>query len=1155
MTLFGALSSGVSGLTAQSSAMGAISDNITNVSTVGYKNTQVDFQTLVTTQTSTTFYSAGGVQSKPRQDTGVQGLLAASTSQTDLAISGAGFFVVNEANTPSINNEFLFTRAGSFFQDNEGFLRNTAGFYLQGWPTTAGGVVTPNNEDLTIPNQNVISTDYLATVNLNRVGGTATSTSNIGIGANLPSNDSAATTHKTDVQFFDSLGNANTMSVIYEKSTADNEWKMRIDPPPGTTHLTMEDSTLNPKVYRSVGQLEFNNKDSTGASVRPADGSSMTMTSGGVTRTYVFDNDASVTNATAQQSTTTIANVGNVAQINTLTLAQVPAVAQSDTIAVSGGTFEVGDIFRTTINGEVIDYTTTAGDSSNTAVAVSIAAAINGNTTAAALVTASNTTGTLNLVADTAGTAITTTTAVLNVNGGTPDATFGGGTAQISTSTITGSSTGVETYTATINGFGVVYTTGGVETITTIASGLSALINASVDANVQGLVTATSALGVVTITSDNAGTAFSIVSTESSGSTIADATTTANVATTVTNVTPNTNVPDIDVAETVTATINSLAVTYTYATAETITSAATNLAAAINASAQGSNVTAAAVNGVVTITASSAGTAFTLVGSDVDADTDMTITTANTTANVTVDLDDGEGLTATVGGIVMTYLYASDTVTTAAAKFAAQINATTTTTTDLATGNAAVNSRVTATSSGGVVTITSNEPGTAFSFASAEGPAADADSDMTITAATSTANAGTANTFQVDTSASTTLAGDVAALLTSIRANDPNFDSTNGRVTTSPASSTTLLFEDDGLNSMTIDPTGLKDSTGQSVSSQETSFTVKKRDTLYTDSTQLKFTAVPSNGETLVINGITYTFTTNEAADTGGTDTTIFRDGPLDQVLADLESAIEGNDPNFGGDSISLRASDGPANNTLVLSSLTNGNTYTVSVAGLATKPTEPDGTNTVDASIFTATDTITVGTEPAISFTTTGVPIGINVAELEILNFSNGAANMDDDPDNSAQITMDFGTLNESNGMTQFGAEFTPGFITQNGSQFGTFAGVTINTAGLVTALFDNGETRPVFQLPIATFTNVNSLGNRTGNVWNSTEASGDPTLRTADNGSAGQVVQASLEQSTVDIGEEFTKMIVVQRAFSASAKIISTADEMLEELLRVKR
>ena len=75
MSLFGALTSGVSGLTAQSSAMGSISDNITNVNTIGYKGTEVSFETLVTVQTSSTFYSAGGVQSKPRQDTGVQGLL------------------------------------------------------------------------------------------------------------------------------------------------------------------------------------------------------------------------------------------------------------------------------------------------------------------------------------------------------------------------------------------------------------------------------------------------------------------------------------------------------------------------------------------------------------------------------------------------------------------------------------------------------------------------------------------------------------------------------------------------------------------------------------------------------------------------------------------------------------------------------------------------------------------------------------------------------------------------------------------------------------------------------------------------------------------------------------------------------------------------
>ncbi|MBI2587091.1 MAG: flagellar hook-basal body complex protein [Rhodospirillales bacterium] len=267
MTLFGALSSGVSGLTAQSSAIGAISDNITNVSTIGYKNTQVDFQTLVTKQTSSTFFSAGGVQSRPRQDAGVQGLLAASASQTDIALSGSGFFVVNEVNQPTLNNEFLFTRSGSFFLDNEGFLRNTGGLYLQAWPTDASGAVIPANKNLTVPNKNVISTDFLTTVNLNRVGGTAASTEEIAIGANLPSNDTAGTTHKTDVQFFDTLGNPNNVSFVYIKGARDNEWDLELTPPQGVAVATLYADTAGATVYESRGQLEFTTLPASGATV------------------------------------------------------------------------------------------------------------------------------------------------------------------------------------------------------------------------------------------------------------------------------------------------------------------------------------------------------------------------------------------------------------------------------------------------------------------------------------------------------------------------------------------------------------------------------------------------------------------------------------------------------------------------------------------------------------------------------------------------------------------------------------------------------------------------------------------------------------------------------------------------------------------------
>ena len=82
MSLFGALQSGISGLAAQSTSMGAISDNISNVNTIGYKNNSVAFQTLVTKQASTNYYSPGGVQPVSKQSVNAQGLLAANSSST-----------------------------------------------------------------------------------------------------------------------------------------------------------------------------------------------------------------------------------------------------------------------------------------------------------------------------------------------------------------------------------------------------------------------------------------------------------------------------------------------------------------------------------------------------------------------------------------------------------------------------------------------------------------------------------------------------------------------------------------------------------------------------------------------------------------------------------------------------------------------------------------------------------------------------------------------------------------------------------------------------------------------------------------------------------------------------------------------------------------
>ncbi len=102
---------------------------------------------------------------------------------------------------------------------------------------------------------------------------------------------------------------------------------------------------------------------------------------------------------------------------------------------------------------------------------------------------------------------------------------------------------------------------------------------------------------------------------------------------------------------------------------------------------------------------------------------------------------------------------------------------------------------------------------------------------------------------------------------------------------------------------------------------------------------------------------------------------------------------------------------------------------------------------------------------------------------------------------------------------------------------------------------MFDNGETLEIFQLPLARFASPNNLQPANGNAYLQTEDSGDVLLLQANTGGAGVFESLALEGSTVDLAEQFTNMIVTQRAYSASAKIITTADEMLEELIRVTR
>ena len=137
---------------------------------------------------------------------------------------------------------------------------------------------------------------------------------------------------------------------------------------------------------------------------------------------------------------------------------------------------------------------------------------------------------------------------------------------------------------------------------------------------------------------------------------------------------------------------------------------------------------------------------------------------------------------------------------------------------------------------------------------------------------------------------------------------------------------------------------------------------------------------------------------------------------------------------------------------------------------------------------------------------------------------------------------------------VTQFAADFSVSYVNQDGAELGLRTGVSIDRDGYVVASFSNGLTRNLYKLPIATFTNVNGLEERSGNVYIQTQDSGAYNLREAGGSGAGQIAAATLEASNVDLADEFSKMIVTQRAYSAGTKVITTSDQMLQELLGMR-
>lgn len=166
--------------------------------------------------------------------------------------------------------------------------------------------------------------------------------------------------------------------------------------------------------------------------------------------------------------------------------------------------------------------------------------------------------------------------------------------------------------------------------------------------------------------------------------------------------------------------------------------------------------------------------------------------------------------------------------------------------------------------------------------------------------------------------------------------------------------------------------------------------------------------------------------------------------------------------------------------------------------------------------------------------------------------NFANGAKQ-------DQQIKINFGdaiaTGGKGEGTKQFGKESDVIKWAQDGSSAGSVTNLSFDDKGILTVSYSNGKVIDLGQILLAKFENPEALFKQGGNLFKQSRESGEPSLGSARQAGRGSIMAKSLERSTVDIASEFVNMITQQRAFQANAKSVSTADELLSEVIQMKR
>ncbi len=151
--------------------------------------------------------------------------------------------------------------------------------------------------------------------------------------------------------------------------------------------------------------------------------------------------------------------------------------------------------------------------------------------------------------------------------------------------------------------------------------------------------------------------------------------------------------------------------------------------------------------------------------------------------------------------------------------------------------------------------------------------------------------------------------------------------------------------------------------------------------------------------------------------------------------------------------------------------------------------------------------------------------------------------------------IEINIGQIGDADGITQLSDTFAPVSITRDGSAVSTMTDVQVDAKGFVFAIYESGVSRRMFQIPLADVPNPNGLTALDSQTYAPSRESGTFFLWNAGEGPTGDIASFSREESTTDVATELTSMIQTQRAYSSSAKVIQTVDEMLQETTNIKR